>query len=286
MDQRIKTVLFLGLLTGLIMLMGGALGGSYGMTVALVFASVMNFVAYWFSDKIVLSMYRAKPVSEADAPELFNTVKSLTLKGSIPMPKVYIINTSSPNAFATGRNPKNAAVAVTRGILDLLNRHELEGVIAHELSHVKNRDILISSIAATLAGAIMMVANMTRWAMFFIPLGGRDSDENPGGLLAMLVMAIIAPIAAMLIQMAISRSREFLADRDGARICGSSSGLASALEKLAYASSRIPMQASPATSHLFIVNPLKGKSFLDLFSTHPPVEERIRRLRELRFYMN
>lgn len=282
MTNSFRTVLLLGLLTGIVMGIGQLFGGSQGLVIAFFFAAVMNFGSYWFSDKIVLAMYRARPVTEAEAPELHNIVHNLALRAQLPMPRVCIMPSEAPNAFATGRDPEHAVVAVTDGILRIMNREELEGVLAHELSHVKNRDILIGSIAATLAGVIMMLANMARWAAFFG--GGRDSDdEGGGGVLGLILMSIMAPIAAMLIQMAISRSREFLADSTGARIAGNPRGLASALEKLGRASQIVPMEARPETAHMFIVNPLSGGSFINLFSTHPPIEERIARLRSMSY---
>jgi len=281
MSNTLKTTLLLGALTGIILWCGQFLGGSQGLVIAFVFAAVMNFGSYWFSDKLVLAMYRARPVDMNDAPELYRIVHNLAAKARIPMPRLYIIPTDAANAFATGRNPEHAAVAVTQGILRLMSADELEGVLAHELSHVMNRDILISSIAATLAGVIMMLANMVRWAAMF---GGfsRDEREEGGGLIGLLVMSIVAPLAATLIQLAISRSREYQADASGAHILHSGEPLARALEKLEYASERLPMDASPQTAHLFIVNPLRGRSLANLFSTHPPLEERIKRLREMR----
>jgi heat shock protein HtpX len=278
MGNTMKTTLLLGLLTGLILWIGGALGGQNGIVIALIFAAVMNMGAYWFSDKVVLSMYRAKEVDPAQAPGLYRLVERLAQKAGIPTPRVFIIPSESPNAFATGRNPEHAVVAVTHGILRLMNDEELEGVLAHELGHVKNRDILISSVAATLAGAVMMLASMARFAALFGGFGGRDDEDRGGGLLGFLFMALFAPLAALLIQMAISRTREFKADATGAAIAGNPAGLARALEKLGVATKRIPLQANPATSHLFIVNPLSGQGLLGLFSTHPPLEERIRRL--------
>jgi heat shock protein HtpX len=280
MSSTLKTTLLLGLLTGLILWFGQFLGGSQGMMIAFVFAAIMNFGSYWFSDKIVLAMYGARPVGMNDAPELYRIVQNLATRAGMPMPKLYVIPTDAANAFATGRNPEHAAVAVTEGIMRVMSSDELEGVLAHELSHVKNRDILISSIAATLAGVIMMLANMVRWAAIF---GGisRDEREDGGGLFQLLAVSILAPFAAMLIQLAISRSREYQADASGAQIMHSGESLARALEKLEAASQRLPLNASPQTAHLFIVNPLRGRSLAGLFSTHPPIEERIRRLRAM-----
>jgi heat shock protein HtpX len=242
----------------------------------------INFGSYWFSDKIVLRMYNAQAVSEHEAPELYAMVKNLALKASMPMPRVYIIPGDTPNAFATGRNEQHAVVAVTEGILRILGRDELEGVLAHELTHIRNRDILIGSIAATLAGAIVMLANMAQWAAMFGG-AGRDDDEGGGSnIVGLILMAVLAPIAATLIQMAISRSREYLADAGGAKISGKPYGLAGALEKLSLASQTMPMKANPSTAHMFIVNPLTGRSLMNLFSTHPPIEERIARLRSMR----
>jgi heat shock protein HtpX len=281
--NTIKTGLLLGALTGLLMLIGGFFGGQQGVVIAFIFAMVLNFGSYWFSDKLVLSMYHAQPVSESEAPELYALVKMLALKASLPMPRVSIIPGDTPNAFATGRDEHHAVVAVTEGILRILTREELEGVISHELTHIKQRDILIGSIAATLAGAIVMLANMAQWAAMF---GGasRDDEEGGGGggIVGLIVMAIIAPIAATIIQMAISRSREYLADAGGAKISGKPYALANALGKLSRASQAIPMQANPSSAHMFIVNPLTGRSLMNLFSTHPPVEERIARLKSMR----
>ena len=277
MSNVLKTTLLLGTLTGLLLLFGQVFGGRQGMIIAFGFAIVLNFGSYWFSDKIVLAMFRAKPISESDDSELISIVRNLATRAGLPMPRVYRIPQPTPNAFATGRNPENAVVAVTDGIRSLLTPEELSGVIAHELAHIGHRDILISSIAATLAGAIMMLANMAKWALIFG--GGRDKDNNPFGA---LLMAILAPIAAIIIQMAVSRSREYQADQTGARIAGNPDSLASALEKLTVASKRIPMASSPATSHMFIVKPFSGRSVLRLFSTHPPVEKRIERLREMK----
>jgi heat shock protein HtpX len=278
--NTLKTTFLLALLTVLLVFAGGAVGGRGGMTIALVMAGVMNFVSYWFSDKIVLAMYGAREVSESDSPEFYGMVRQLASQAGLPMPRVYIVQSDTPNAFATGRNPEHAAVAATTGILRILSREELMGVMAHELSHVKNRDILISSIAATVAGAITYLAHMAQWAAMFG--GGRDRDEEGGGLLGMLVMAIVAPIAAMLIQMAISRSREYDADKGGALVTGNPLYLANALRKLEMANRQIPMEeATPASAHMFTVNPLTGGGLMSLFSTHPPVEERIRRLESM-----
>ena len=278
--NTIKTTLLLGGLTGLLMLIGGYFGGRQGMTIAFLFALVMNFGSYWFSDKIVLRMYKAKEVSQSQAPELFTLVRNLTLQANLPMPKVYVIPEDTPNAFATGRDENHAVVAVTEGILRILNREELAGVISHELTHIKNKDMLISSIAATLAGAIVMLAHMAQWAAFFGG-GERDRDGEGGGIVGLIAMAILAPLAATIIQMAISRSREYLADEGGAQISGKPYDLASALEKLSRAAVAIPLAANPATAHMFIVNPLTRRSLMNLFSTHPPVEERVARLRTM-----
>ena len=271
-----KTTILLAVLTAMLVFAGDALGGRSGAITALIFAGIMNFGTYWFSDKIVLMMYRAKPVTEADAPELYAITRDLTMKAGLLMPKVYIMENDTPNAFATGRNPGHAAVAVTTGIMRLLTREELTGVLAHELAHIQNRDILISTIAATIAGAISYLAHMAQWAAMF---GGTRDNEREGNPIALIVMMIVAPLAAMIIQMAISRSREYGADKGGANICSNPLSLANALRKLEYANKRIPMVgANAATSHMFIVNPLSGGSLLRLFSTHPPIEERIKRL--------
>jgi heat shock protein HtpX len=274
-----KTAMLMVLLTLLLVWGGAALGGKSGMTFALIMAFVMNFVTYFFSDKIVLKMYRAREVGEAEAPVLHRIVRRLSQKAGMPMPRVYIIPDMSPNAFATGRNPKHAAVAATEGIMQLLSEEELSGVMAHELSHVRNRDILIGTIAATVAGAISYMAQMAQWAMIF---GGRRDDDEGGSPVAALVMMIVAPIAAMLIQMAISRSREYAADEGGARLQGNPHALANALRKLHNGAQAIPMHATPATSHMMIVNPFSGGGIAKLFSTHPPVEERISRLEAMR----
>jgi heat shock protein HtpX len=280
MSNVFKTALLLAVLTAMLVLLGGALGGQQGMMIAFVLALAMNFASYWWSDKIVLAMYRAEPVTEAQAPGLYGIVRRLASKAGVPMPRVYIIPTEQPNAFATGRNPEHAAVAVTEGIMRILDDEELEGVLAHELAHVTNRDVLISTIAATLAGAITYLAHMAQWAAFFG--GHRNDDEDAPSPIAMMLMAMVAPIAAMLVQLAVSRSREFQADATGARLAGRTWGLAKALEKLEMAKHAVPMEANPATAHLFIVNPLSGQGLMRLFSTHPPIEERIARLRAMR----
>ena len=281
MSNIFKTALLLGVLTAMLVLIGGAIGGQQGMVIAFFVALVMNFFSYWFSDKMVLAMYGAQPLDEASAPIVYRIVLGLTTRAGMPMPRIYLIPTDTPNAFATGRNPEHAVVAVTGGILRILDEEELEGVLAHELSHVKNRDVLISTIAATLAGAITYLAHMAQWAAMF---GGRSSSDDEGGVnpIAAILMAILAPIAAMLVQMAVSRSREYQADATGARIAGKPWGLAKALEKLQMAQQVAPMEANPATAHLFIVNPLSGRSLMNLFSTHPPLEDRIARLRAMR----
>jgi heat shock protein HtpX len=275
MGNAFKTAFLLTALTLLLMFIGQYFGGQNGMMLALAFAAVMNFVSYFFSDKIALAMYRAQPVTREQLPRAYEIVERLTQKIGLPMPKIYVIPTESPNAFATGRNPKHASVAVTHGILGLLTDEELEGVLAHELGHVNNRDILISSVAATIAGAITMLANMGRFAMIFG--GGGDRDRRGGGLSA-LFMLIVAPIAASLIQLAVSRSREYQADATGAHYTGNPYALASALQKLDAYSRRVPMQATPSTAHLFIIQPLLGMNFASLFSTHPPIAKRIERL--------
>jgi heat shock protein HtpX len=276
MANNLKTVILLGLLTGIILFIG-SFWGQQGLTIALVISIVMNFASYFFSDKIALRMYRAEEVTREQAPGLYRIVDFLCARDQIPMPRIYIIPDESPNAFATGRNPQHASVAVTQGAMRLLNEEELTGVLAHEISHVKNRDILISSVAATLAGMIMWVANMARYAAFFG--GGRDrDDEGGGGALAGLVTMIVAPFAAMMIQLWISRTREYQADASGAEIAGNPNGLASALQKLDNYSKRIPMEASPSTAHMFIMKPFSGALLAGLFSTHPPTEKRIERL--------
>jgi heat shock protein HtpX len=279
--NHFKTFVLMLVLTGIFILVGTAIGGRIGAIYAFVFAGLMNFVMYWFSDKIVLRMYGAKEVTQGEAPELYGIVAELTSKASLPMPKIYIMGNDTPNAFATGRNPQHAAVAVTTGIMKILSRDELMGVIGHELSHIKHRDILISTIAATMAGAISMLATMARWGAIFG--GGRSDDEEGGGggnILVVLLVSIFASIAAMLVQMAISRSREYLADEGGAHLAHPLS-LAKALEKLEVAAHRIPMAANPSTAHMFIVNPLRGGGVLSLFSTHPPIENRVAKLEEM-----
>lgn len=273
----LKTTVLLVALSALLVGIGGALGGRNGALIALVFAGVINFVSYWWSDKIVLRMYKAQPVTEQDSPELYHVVADLAQRAGIPMPRVYIIRSDTPNAFATGRNPSNAAVAVTSGLLTLLTRRELTGVLGHEFSHVLNRDILIGSVAATIAGAIAFIGTMARWGAIF---GGRG--ENRGGnLIFTILVSIVVSFAAMMIQMAISRTREFGADRGGAELTGDPEALASALEKLQRGAQEVPMDANPATAHMFIVNPLRGGGLRKLFSTHPPTEERVARLHEM-----
>ena len=278
--NRLKTMMLLAALTALLMWMGQALGGRSGMTFALLFAAVMNFGAYWFSDKIVLKTYGAKPIEQSESPELHAIVNNLAQKFNIPVPKIYLVPQEAPNAFATGRNPENAAVAVTAGIMRMLNRDELEGVLAHELGHVLNRDTLISTVAATIAGALSHLANMAMWGAM---LGGRNSDgDNRGGHpIVALVGIIVAPMAAMLIQMAISRSREFLADETGGSVANPLA-LASALKKMEAWKQQIPMTVGgPATAHLFIINPFSAQGMAGLFSTHPPTAERVRRLEDM-----
>lgn len=278
--NSVKTVILMTTMMVLFILIGNLIGGQSGMMIAFIFSLAINFGSYWFSDKIVLAMYRAQEVTRKEFPELFNIVEKLSMKANLPMPRVYIIDNPTPNAFATGRNPQNSAVAVTTGIMRILNSDELEGVIAHELSHIKNRDILVSTIAATLAGTITFIARMAGWAAMFG--GGHRDDRDNGNIFYELALIILAPIAAMLIQLAISRSREFMADESGALISGKPLGLASALNKLSKANEALPMHnANEASAHMFIVNPLSGKSLLKLFSTHPPIEERIERLQEI-----
>ncbi len=276
----LKTMVLMVTLTLMLVAFGGLIGGRSGMTFALIMAFGMNFITYWFSDKIVLRMYRAQEVTESQAPDLYSLVRRLAQRAELPMPRVYIIEEDQPNAFATGRNPSHSAVAVTTGIMRILSREELEGVIGHELAHVKHRDILVSTVAAAIAGSISYLAQMAQWAMIF---GGRSDEEGEGtNPVAAIVMMIVGPIAAMLVQMAISRSREYGADEGGAKIAGNPMYLANALQKLDMASRQIPMDANPATSHMFIVNPLSGGVLMKLFSTHPPIEERIARLKAMR----
>lgn len=281
MVERMKTFLLLTILTAFLLFMGDLIGGRTGLTIALIMAGAMNLIAYFFSDKIVLAMYGAREIPEDESPSIHRIVRELAASAGIPKPRVYYIPSPSPNAFATGRNPSKGVVALTDGILRLLNESEIRGVIAHEIAHIKNRDTLVQVVAATIAGAIMYLADMLRFSLFFF--GGGRSDEREdgggiGGLLGLIAISIIAPIAAMIIQFAISRSREFLADETGAKISNDPLSLASALKKIAGYAEKIPMNANPATSHMFIVNPLSGSSILSLFSTHPPVEKRIERL--------
>ncbi|MGB7292400.1 MAG: zinc metalloprotease HtpX [Thermodesulfobacteriota bacterium] len=278
--NTLKSVMLLAVLSAILIWAGGAIGGKNGALIALMIAGVMNFISYWWSDKIVLSMYGAKEVAHDEAPELYNTVQELAQNAGLPMPKVYITPQDAPNAFATGRNPEHSAVAVTNGILKLLSREELKGVLAHELTHVKNRDILIGTIAATIAGAISYLAYMAQWAAIFGGAGG--NGRGRGNIFTLLVMMIVAPLAAMIIRMAISRTREYGADKGGAQICGNPLYLANALRKLGQVSGRIPLgvneQVAESTAHMLIVSPLFGGGFASLFSTHPPIEDRIARL--------
>jgi heat shock protein HtpX len=273
MTGIIRTTILMAALTGLMLLIGGVLGGKSGMLLALILSVFMNFGSYWYSDKIVLAMYHAREVTPAESPELYGMVQGLAKRAGLPMPKVCIVNSQMANAFATGRDPKHAAVAVTTGIMRILDRNELEAVIAHELTHVKNRDTLISAMAATLAGVVTYMANIAQWGLIF---GGRDDDG--GNIVGALAMIILAPIAALLVQLAISRGREFGADKGGAEICGKPLALASALSKLEGSAGAVRADVNPSTAHLFIVNPLKGRAMASLFSTHPSTEERIRRL--------
>ena len=276
--NSLKTVFLMTLMMVLFIFVGNMLGGKSGMTIALIFSLAMNFGSYWFSDKIVLKMYRAQPVTKEQEPKLYNIVEQLSKSANLPMPKVYIIDDQTPNAFATGRNPQHAAVAATRGILRILNEQELSGVMAHELAHVKHRDILIGTVASTFVGTITYIAHMAGWAAML----GRSDDEDSGGGLSSLFLLILAPIAATLLQMAVSRSREFLADQGGAEISHNPLALASALGKLSQANQiKAVDHAGPATAHMFIINPLHGGGVMKLFSTHPPVEERVARLRDI-----
>jgi len=278
MGNQVRTTILLAVMTALILWIGQIFGGRQGMIIALLLAAGMNFFSYWYSDKIVLKMYHAQEVDPAQAPELYEIVQTLSRNAGLPMPKLFVVPSETPNAFATGRNPEHAVVAVTQGLLKIMDRDEVSGVLAHELAHVKNRDILIGSIAATMAGAIMVLASMARWTAIFGG-GARSDDKGGGGAIGLIAMSILAPLAAMIIQMAISRSREYLADSSGSRFAGNSEGLARALEKLGRYSKKLPMHANPSTAHMFTVNPLSGRSLMSLFSTHPPLEERIARLR-------
>ncbi len=284
--NQLKTVLLLGGLTGLLLFIGALAGGRAGLTIALIFAGGMNFVSYWWSDKIVLWMYKAKPADKKKYSQLYSIVKEITAKAQLPMPKVYIIDTPQSNAFATGRNPNHAAVAVTAGIIQLLDEKELRGVLSHEIGHVKNRDILIATVAATIAGVISYIAMMARWAAIFGGMGGRNNENNgSSNILELLILAIIAPIMAMIIQLAVSRSREYLADETGARLSGDPLALASALQKIEKSVHNHPfarMGKTEATAHMFISNPLKASTFLEMFSTHPSTENRVKRLKEMK----
>jgi heat shock protein HtpX len=284
MKNNAKTVLLLGTLTGLLVGLGSALGGRGGALLGLIFAAVLNLGSYWYSDKIALKMSRARPVTRAEAPELYQMTENLVRRANLPMPRLYVIPSDQPNAFATGRNPEHAAVAVTEGIMQRLTAEELEGVLAHELAHVRNRDILIASVAATIAGAISFISTMARWGAIF---GGGDDEESPGGIFGLLVATIVAPIAALVVQLALSRSREFQADRVGAGISGKPQSLASALRKLETSAKQIPMPVNPSAAPMFIVNPLQGswaRGAARLFSTHPSTEERVRRLMAMSGY--
>lgn len=282
MTSFLKTTFLLGVMTGLLMLIGGLIGGRGGVVIAFVFAAILNFASYWFSDRMVLAAYHAQPLDATSAPELYSIVNELSQSAGIPMPRLFMIDNDTPNAFATGRNPKHAAVAVTRGIMRICDREELKGVIGHELSHVINRDILTSSIAATLAGAVMMLAYGARWGALLGGFGGRGDDDEHGGIIGLLAISILAPVAASMIQLAISRTREYQADKSGAQLTHNPLLLASALRKLENANERMPLDsAGPATAHLFIVNPLSAAGVMRLFSTHPPIEERIRRLENM-----
>lgn len=287
MGNRIKTVLLLGALTGLLILIGDLIGGRQGMIVALIFAALMNFGAWWFSDKIVLAMYRATEADPTEHSRLYSIVRRLTAKSGLPMPRLYIIPMMQPNAFATGRDPNHAAVAVTEGLFRMLSDDELEGVLAHELTHVRNRDTLISAIAATIAGAIMVLARMAQWALWFGAFGrDRERDGNVLQLIALILLIILAPLAALIIQLAISRSREYLADEGAAYMSGKPLALANALAKLETAARRMPLaDANPSTAHMFIVHPAYSDIIWKLFSTHPPIQERIARLREIAAHM-
>lgn len=277
----VKTAMLLVLLAALFMWVGGMIGGQNGMVIAFIFAMVINFGSYWFSDKIALAMYKARKMDERAYPEIYQMAAELARKDNIPAPKVYLAAIDAPNAFATGRNPENGVVCVTRGILNTLNREELKGVIAHEMSHIKHRDTLIMTVTAAIASAVMMIANMARWGAIFGGFGGRDNRDRSGGIIGLLAVTIVAPLAAMLIQLAISRSREYAADESGAKLAGSADGLAAALRKLDQAAARYKFNAAPQTAHLFIVNPLRGGFMAGLFMTHPSTEKRIERLRAI-----
>lgn len=280
LTNRLKTVMLMGLLTAIVVVAGRAIGGQSGMIMAFLFALLMNGGSYWFSDKIVIKMTRSKPFTREENPQVYDMVEKLARNANLPMPKLYITPSPQPNAFATGRNLQHAAVALSEGILRILNREELEGVVAHELAHIKNRDILISTFAAVMAGVVTMLADWAQWALIFGGFNNNNDDEGPSGLAA-LPLIILGPLAAMLVQMAVSRSREYLADSTGADIAGSSEGLANALLKLERGARAIPTDVNPAASHLFIVNPLTGRQALNLFSTHPPIEERVKRLKSI-----
>ncbi|WP_457601310.1 zinc metalloprotease HtpX [Hydrogenivirga sp.] len=280
MAYMLRTAVLLGLLTGILLFIGHLIGGQTGVVIAFIIAAVMNFMSYWFSDKIVLSMYGAKEISYEEAPWLHRIVEELARRANIPKPKIYLVPMEQPNAFATGRGPGHAAVAVTRGILEILDEEELKGVLAHELAHIKNRDVLVASIAATIAGAISMIVNWLQWALIF-GWGRDEEDNNPLSLVGSILLIIITPIIAAIIQMAISRSREYLADETGAYICGCPLALARALEKIHNYVTQVPARVNEGTAHLFIENPLKGEGLMELFSTHPSTEKRIARLVEI-----
>lgn len=281
MKNILKTTFFLTFLTLLLIWLGGAIGGRGGLISAFIMAIAINFIAYWFSDKIVLRMYRARPLQKAEASGVYAIINRLAASAQIPIPKIYLVPSQTPNAFATGRNPENAVVAITQGIIKTLNEEELEGVLAHEIAHIKNRDILLQSIVATIAGAISMLAYMARWTAFFGGVGGRNNRRDSGNIIGVLAMTIIVPIVAMIVQLAISRTREYAADSSGALISHKPLALANALAKLSDVNNRMPMPAEQSTAHMFIVNPLKGGGLRNLFSTHPPMEERIKRLKEM-----
>lgn len=280
--NNLKALALMGGLSVLLVLLGSALAGQSGAIIFFIISLGMNLFSYYYSDKLVIKMTGAQEISESQAPQVYAIIRKLTGNAGIPMPKVYVTPSQQPNAFATGRNPQNSAIAVTQGLMQILNQDEVEGVIAHEIAHIKNRDILIGTIAASMAGAISMIANVAQWGLMFGGLGGSDDDES-GGILGTLAMVILAPLAAIVIQMAISRSREYLADDTGARLAGKPDGLSNALLKLEAASQRVPMQVSPAAAHMFIVNPLAGVSLASLFSTHPPIAQRVARLNNMRF---